>query len=119
VALNITTDATGEEVLVAIDSLSHELQLEILTKQMSPTKEDKPPKTANKTSSPKRRTILNYMIQALLGLGGVVMLLIFVFVTYDTTLVTSGTEDEGNGFIGKMVDLLVWVAEFIASGIGR
>lgn len=118
VALNITTEATGEEVLVAIDTLSHELQIEILTKHIAHETEDPVPSNTNKDTSPKRRTILNYLIQTLLSLGGVVMLLIFVFVTYDTTLVTTGTEEDGNGFIGSMVDLLLWVAKFIAHGIG-
>lgn len=118
VSLEITTESTGDDVLHAIDALSHEMQIDILTRPLSSsTVTDPEPETAcdNNKLNPKSK-FLNCLIQTILSSGGLIMLLVFTIVAYDTFKVTPNGEDDA--FLSGLVDLLLWVAKFLAHGLG-
>lgn len=117
VSLDISTDSTGDDVLHAIDTLSHEMQVNILTRPLSSgtvSHHEPEPACGNKKLNPKSK-FFNCLIQTILGAGGLIMLLVLTIVAYDTFKTTPDTNDDA--FLSGLVDLLLWISKLLANGL--
>lgn len=116
VSLGVTDGHTGNEILDKIDTLSRELQLDILTQEIPEEVETGPNEKPEEIEEvPTRRKKINDCLQSLLGVGTLFILLVVVFVTLNTFKMTG---EEGSSIIETIVSFVMRFAKLAALGFG-